>query len=103
VVAERLLHVNRIKGLLFGQGIRGYDTLRRGRRTRPDELQTGDGRILSGYLKAQIYRELERLELLLVQIKAIEAGRDASVDVRATEPSKAAMLKGIEGVGLSSR
>jgi transposase len=98
LVAERVMHANRIKGLLFSQGIRGYDPLRRDRRTRLDELQTGDGRALSGYLKAQICRELDRLELLLAQIKAIEAERDALV-AAATEPSKAAMLQAIKGVG----
>lgn len=69
LVAERVMHVNRIKGLLFSQGIRGYEPLRRDRRTRLDELQTGDGRALSGCLKAQICRELDRIELLLAQIR----------------------------------
>lgn len=99
LVAEGVMHVNRIKGLLFSQGIRGYEPLRRDRRTWLDELQTGDGRALSGCLKAQICRELDRLELLLAQIKAIEAERDALVAAQATEPSKAAMLQNIKGVG----
>ena len=38
---------------------------------------TGDGRLLPNYLKAQIGRELDRLELLLEQIKAVEAERDS--------------------------
>jgi transposase len=44
LTAERVRHVNRIKGLLFGQGICGYEPLRRDRRDRLKELQTGDGR-----------------------------------------------------------
>jgi transposase len=40
LVAERILHVNRIKGLLFSQGIRDYDPLRRDRRKRLEELRT---------------------------------------------------------------
>jgi hypothetical protein len=40
-------------------------------------LRTGDGRLLPKHLKAQIGRELARLELLLEQIKAVEAERDA--------------------------
>jgi transposase len=38
-------------------------------------LKTGDGRPLPPHLKRQINRELDRLELLLGQIKAVEAER----------------------------
>ena len=70
LIEERVLHVNRIKGLLFSQGVSGYAPLRRDRRRRLDELQTGDARLLPKHLKTQIGRELDRLELLLEQIKA---------------------------------
>jgi len=73
---ERIRHVNRIKGLLFGQGITGYEPLRRDRRKQLDALVTGDGRPLPDCLKAQIGRELDRVELLLEQIKAVEEIRD---------------------------
>ena len=69
LIAERVKHVNRVKGLLFSQGISGYEPLRRDRRQRLDELTTGDGRRLPVHLKTQIRRELDRLELLLDQIK----------------------------------
>ena len=39
-------------------------------------LTTGDGRPLPSQLKAQISRELDRLELVLEQIKACEQMRD---------------------------
>ena len=77
LIMERVQHVNRIKGLLFSQGASGYEPLRRDRRVRLDALQTGDGRRLPQHLKAQVCRELDRLELLLEQIKAVEAERDA--------------------------
>ncbi len=77
LVAERVEHVNRIKGLLFSQGVSGYEPLRRDRRKRLDELMTGDGRPLPTHLKTQISRELDRLGLLLDHIKAVEAERDA--------------------------
>ena len=77
LIAERVQHVNRIKGLLFAQGISDYEPLRRNRRARLEELRTGDGRALPSHLKAQIGRELDRIELLLEQIKAVEAERDA--------------------------
>jgi transposase len=76
---ERVQHVNRIKGLLFCQGISGYEPLRRNRRQRLDELKTGDARALAPHLKAQIARELDRLELLLEQIKAVGTERDALI------------------------
>src|SRR3954449_11710013 len=77
LIAERIEHVNRIKGLLFAQGISDYVPLRRNRRTRLEALRTGDGRELPPYLKAQLSRELGRLELLLTQIEAVEREQEA--------------------------
>ena len=71
-------HVNRVKGLLFAQGVSGYEPLRRDRRKRLEELTTGDGRPLPAHLKAQIGRELDRLELLLEQIKAVTSTDNAA-------------------------
>ena len=99
---ERSLHVNRIKGLLFSQGVSGYEPLRRDRRQRLDDLRTGDSRPLPPHLKAQISRELDRLELLIEQIKAVETERDALLDpVAKTEgtPAPQVMLLAIKGVG----
>jgi transposase len=93
LTAERVRHVNRVKGLLFSQGITGYEPLRRDRRRRLEELQTGDGRPLPEHLKAQACRELERLELLLEQIRAVEAERDMLLAAEQTAaPAPAAML-----------
>ena len=44
LTAERVQHVNRIKGLLFAQGIGDYEPLHRNRRERLEALITGDGR-----------------------------------------------------------
>jgi len=97
---ERVLHVNRIKGLLFAQGVSGYEPLRRDRRQRLDELSTGDGRPLPEHLKRQIGRELDRLELLLEQVKTVEGERDALLaEQDAATPAPAAMLLGIKGIG----
>jgi transposase len=100
LIAERVFHVNRIKGLLFTQGIRDYEPVNRDRRQRLDELRTGDGRPLSKHLKAEICRELDRLELLLTQIKAVEAERDALIVQETPEtPPGATALLGIRGIG----
>ena len=98
LIAERVRHVNRVKGLLFSQGISGYEPLRRDRRERLDTLQTGDGRLLPDHLKAQVRRELDRLELLLEQIKAVEAERDVLLAAQQA-PAPAAMLLDIKGIG----
>ena len=76
-MGERVRHVNRIKGLLAAQGVFGYEPLRKGRRDRLEDLRTGDGRPMPVHLKAQIIRELDRLEVLLKQLKTVEAERDA--------------------------
>jgi transposase len=101
---ERVRHVNRIKGLLFSQGISGYQPLRCDRRKRLEELRTGDGRPLPAHMKAQVGRELDRLELLIGQIKAVEAERDAmlaAAPVRSAhcEPPAPAMLLALKGIG----
>jgi transposase len=95
---ERTCHVNRIKGLLFGQGITGYQPMRRDRRDCLDALRTGDGRALPPHLKAQLQRELDRLELLLEQIKAVEVERTALIAAQ-TADAPAAMLMTLKGIG----
>jgi transposase len=101
LVAERVEHVNRIKGLLFSQGIANYEPIGRDRRKRLDELTTGDGRPLPDNLKSAITRELDRLELLLDQIKTVEAKRDALLaELRTdTPPLAGKMLLDFKGVG----
>lgn len=100
LTAERVCHVNRIKGLLFCQGVSNYEPLRRDRWERLDEIRTGDGRVLPDHLRAQIARELDRVELLIEQIKAVETDRDALLAVKGpAAPAPAAMLLDIKGVG----
>lgn len=101
LITERVQHVNRIKGLLFAQGITGYEPLRRDRRERLEELRTGDGRALPKHLKAQVSRELDRLELLLEQIKAVEAQRDVLLNEEqdAATPASVEMLLNVKGIG----
>ena len=102
LTGDRIQHVNRIKGLLFSQGVSGYEPLRRNRRQRLEELKTGDGRPLPPHFKAQISRELDRLELLLEQIKAVEKERDVLFAPTAkTEGTSAqqASLMDLRGIG----
>lgn len=102
LIAERVAHVNRIKGLLFSQGIR-YEPLHT-RRARLEELRTGDGRPLPHHMRQLISRELDRLELLLGQIKAVEIERNTMLAATTGEkiPTPAKMLMALKGIGAES-
>ena len=105
LIAERVSHVNRIKGLLFAQGIGDYAPLSRTRRKRLEELRTGDGRPLPPHLKAQISRELDRLEMVLEQIKAVEKERNRLLLAPKPEAASApgaAMLTQFRGIAEDS-
>ena len=105
MIAERVEHVNRIKGLLFAQGISDYAPMRRDRRARLEALRTGDGRLLPAHLKAQISRELDRLELRLDQIAAVESEQEALLaEARkptgeTAAPDPVTMLLALKGMG----
>ena len=90
LLRERIQHTNRIRGLLFGQGITNYNPLHKNRRECLEELRTGDGRSLPTHLKAEILREIDRLELVLRQISEVEAERDEML--RPAEASSPAAL-----------
>lgn len=100
LVVERLRHANRIEGLLFAQGISNYRPLNRDRRPRLEDLRTGDGRPLPPFMKAQISRELDRLELVIEQIRTIEAERDELLMCERKEANSAvSMLENVRGIG----
>lgn len=103
LVVERIRHVNRVKGLLFAQGVGDYEPLRTDRRARLEDLTTGDGRPLPRHVKREIERELDRLELVLRQIKEVERERDVMLKPdKATEASPApagARLLQLRGIG----
>ena len=77
MINERTQHVNRIKALCALHGIYDYEPLRSDRMRRLEQLRTGDGRQLPPRVGAEIRRELQRLELVLQMIKAIEKERNA--------------------------
>src|ERR1700748_2314091 len=65
LLRERIQHTNRIRGLLFGQGITNYNPLHKNRRKNLDKLRTGDGRSVPAHLKSALLREIDRLQLVL--------------------------------------
>lgn len=95
LIQERVQHVNRIKGLCATQGIYDYEPLRSDRKAQLEGLRTGDGRTLPPRLKAEIMRELHRLELVLKMIAQIEAERDAVIKEAAPQHLNADKIKAL--------
>ena len=95
LIKERTRLSNRIRGLLAAQGIKDYVPLRGDRRSRLERLKTGDGRALPSHLKSEVLRALDRIELLLIQIKAIERERDE----QASQSPVAVQLTRLRGIG----
>jgi len=102
LVAERVQHANRIKGLCATQGVCDLPPLRRDRWRRLAGLRTGDGRALPPRLAAELGRELKRLELVLEMIAALEAERAAIVAAPAPahpHAPKIQALARLKGIG----
>ena len=79
LVTERVRHVNRIKGLLATQGVLNFEPIRTDRRKGLDELCRWDGQPLPPRLKAELVRELDRLQMVMSQLAKLEAERDKAL------------------------
>jgi transposase len=101
LLKERTAHTNRIKGLLFGQGIRDVMPLKPDFIASLEKLRSGDGRTLPPRLREELVREHERLCLVHKQIVALEAKSRA--ELRAPAPGSAAAkimhLIGLKSIG----
>jgi len=99
LVREQTAHINRIKGLLFGQGIRGINVKSRHKTLVPADLVTADGRPLPERLAREIAREIERLEQVQEQLRQVERERDlAPACNQATEQKRQQLLR-LKGIG----
>lgn len=102
LIGERIRHVNRVKGVLFAQGIGDYEPRNKDRRRRLEELRTGDGHTLPHHLKALVLRELDIIELLNRQIETVKVERDAllaEMQVAGSTPASVRMLLSLKGIG----
>lgn len=115
LLTERIRHANRIKGLLATQGVFNFEPTLRDRRVRLEAIRTPDGARLPLRLRTEILRQVDRLELTMQQLTAVETERDAvfaaeratAASVTSTTDSKAsggkdkpcAKLPGLEGAG----
>ena len=99
LIRERTAHINRIKVLLFGQGIRGINVKAHYKTLTPAELVTADGRPLPERLGREIAREIERLALVQAQIAEVERERDhPATSCQATERKRHDLLR-LKGLG----
>ena len=72
-VTERTSHGNRVKGLLFAQGVRDFDP------TAPDRLKRLAELSIPPKLRAELIRECRRLAALTADIAEVEAEMAAAV------------------------
>jgi len=99
--AERTQHINRMKGLLAGQGVRleiEADFLER-----LSAIRLWDGRPIAEGLKTRLEREYERLQFIQEQIRELEAQRVEAIR-RSVDPEveKVRQLLRLKGIGLNS-
>lgn len=102
LIRERTGHINRIKGLLFAQGIR--DIKPKLRRTRIDfaALETAEGHPLPDRLRRELEREYARLALIETQLSEVEKERDLADAQDPVVERKRQMLVALQGVGGTS-
>ena len=98
---ERTGHINRIKGLLVGQGIRmkiKQDFLQH-----LEEVRKWDQTSIPKHLQSRLKREYERMELINQQIKRIESERQELLRVSDQENiDQVRYLMKLRGIGIHS-
>jgi transposase len=101
LLTERTRHTNRIKGLLFGQGVRDAMPLKPGFLAELEKVRTGDGRPLPRHLKDEIRRQHERLLLVHKQIRTLEAENMAAhrEPAAGSVEAKVVQLAALKGIG----
>jgi transposase len=77
LTGERRAIVNKIGGILATLGVKGYRVLKGDRREQLALLRQPDGDRVPQAARIRIERLLDRLELVLRQIREVEAARDA--------------------------
>lgn len=100
LVQTKLRLENRIKALLFTQGIRSRPSLRSWERDMA-ELRTGDGRALPPLLRSELDRLRRQLVLILELIRELEAEQAAAIEAAADDAmvQKIVGLQRIRGIG----
>jgi transposase len=101
--AERTQHINRIKGLLHGVGVR-LTEINGKFRQRLAELQTPHGELIPSGLRQRLLREFERMQYVQQQIEALERQREQIARDGDGQPhvEKTRKLMQLRGIGLHS-
>lgn len=102
LIRERTAHINRIKRLLFAQGIRGIDPSLRSRRIDFAALRTPEGLPIAPRLRQELEREYARLDLVEHQLRAVEGERDVADAQDPAIERKREMLMRVRGIGAAS-
>ncbi len=102
LVRERTAHINRIKGLLFGQGIRGVEPKLRLSRIDFAALTTSEGHPIPDRLRRELEREYVRLNLVEQQLRTVEKERDTADSQDPAVDRKRQMLCALRGIGEAS-
>lgn len=105
LIGERRSILNKIDGILATLGICGFKGLRGDRRRQLAELRQPDGAALPSAALSRIERLLDRLDLVVTQIKTIETARDTVVKKDAPADTSERMIRelcGLRGIGVES-
>jgi transposase len=98
LVAERVRHTGRIKGLLMTQGIRDFEPTRSDWKERFEALRTPDGQPLAPPLRAELMRECRRLRQVMEMVAEVEAEQKEAAQA---EDGAAAQLARLRGIGVT--
>jgi len=100
--AERTQHINRIKGLLVGQGVR-LGKIGAGFLKELAAIRLWDGRSVPEGLRTRLEREYERLQFIQGQLHELEAERVEAIR-RSEKPEveKVRQLLRLKGIGVNS-
>src|SRR5215469_595607 len=99
LMTERVRHVNRIKSLLATQGVFDFEPIHKDRRKCVEKLCRWDAQPLPPRLKAELLRELDRLELVMSQLAALEAERDRTLRAKQARTEGATRRPTAAGIG----
>jgi transposase len=98
---ERTRHINRVKGLLAGQGV--VVEVGAGFMEELGEIRIWDGSGLPGRLRKRLERECQRMELLKEQIRELEKEREEVLRTSQEESvEQVRRLLQLKGIGVNS-
>ena len=104
LVGERTRIVNRIKAALARLGVRGFKPTLRKALEHLDALRTPEGTGLPPNTRAELHRDMARLQFVMEQIQQIEAARSQRLEQADAEGPDAMvrLLAQVVGVGLET-